>query len=355
MTKLKAAIVGCGPCNATRGGNNSIGYAHARAIRRLPGVELTAAASRNPKNVADFQAEFAGVKGYTEYQEMLHKEKPEWVSICAFPPDREAMAMAALEAGCRILWIEKPFTVSIGAARRILAAATARNCRVYVNHQRRYGLCFEWFKERVTGLKFGPVRRVSLQHPGKGFINFGPHLVDAALLALENRQPVAVQAAVDWSVEGLYQGIRTETNIVGTVWFDDKSRLSIESGDKFNQPCLQAVCENGVVELYLSPYDATGSICRAFGAGQSQESPLFGEHFHHNDTDRNLFYDRAAADILQCFQSGHPSRIDASHALTGLEVILGLYESARQGRRIGLPLGDDVSLVDPAEAPAQGT
>ena len=344
MKKLKAAIIGCGPCNATRGGNNSIGYAHARAIRRLSGVELIAAASRTPKNVADFRTEFAGVEGYTDYREMLQKEKPEWVSICAFPPDREAMAMAALKAGCRILWIEKPFTVSIGAARRILAAATDRSCRVYVNHQRRYGLCFEWFRQQTADLKFGPVRRVNLQHPGKGFINFGPHLVDAALLALENRQPVAVQAAVDWSIEGAYQGIKTEANIVGTAWFEDKSRLTIESGDQFNQPCLQAVCENGLVELYLSPHDATGSICRTLGPGQPQESPVFGEHFHHNDTDMNLFYDRAAVDILQSFQSGQPCRIDASHALTGLEIILGLYESARQGKRIALPLSEEVSL-----------
>ena len=183
-----------------------------------------------------------------------------------------------------------------------------------------------------------------LQHPGKGFINFGPHLVDAALLAFENRQPVGIQSAVDWSVQGEYQGIKTEANIVGTAWFDDKSRLSIDSGDRFNQPCLQAVCENGLVELYLSPYDGTGSICRALSTGGSQESPVFDEHFHHGDTDMNLFYDRAAVDILQSFQNQEPCRIDASQALTGLEIILGLYESAKQGKRIGLPLPEGVSL-----------
>lgn len=342
MTKLKAAIIGCGPCNATRGGINSIGYAHARALAPLAEVELVAAASRNSKNVDDFCAEFPGVQGYTDYREMLQKEKPEWVSICAFPPDREEMALAALEAGCRILLVEKPFTVCIGAARRILAAAAAKKARVYVNHQRRYGRCFEWFKAQVE--KFGPVRQVNLQHPGKGFINFGPHLVDACLLALEGRQPVAIQAAVDWSGEGDYQGVKTEANILATAWFDNGSRLAIESGDKFTQPCLQAVCENGLVELYLSPYDATGSICRAFGAGQAQESPLLGEHFHHNDTDMNLFYDRTFVDILASYQTGQPCRIDAGYALTGLEIILGLYESAKQGKRIALPLPDCVSL-----------
>jgi len=344
MKSLRAAIIGCGPCNASRGGVNSIAYAHARALVPLAGVELVAAASRNPKNVSDFCGEFPGVQGYTDYREMLQKEKPEWVSICAFPPDREEMAMAALESGCEVLVVEKPFAVSMGAARRILALAETKNARVYVDHQRRYGRCFEWFQDQVAGGEYGAVRQVNLQHPGKGFINFGPHLVDTCLLAFEGRQPVAVQAAVDWSDPAVYQGVKTEKNIVATAFFDDKSRLTIESGDRFTQPCLQAVCENGLVELYLSPHDATGSICRAVGGGRPQQSPVFGEHFHHNDSDMNLFYDRAFPDMLDCFRTGKPCRIDAAYALTGLEIILGLYESARQGQRIALPLPDGVSL-----------
>ena len=344
MKKIKAAIIGCGPCNPSRGGVNSIAYAHARALAQLDGVRLVSAASRNPKNLSDFTAEFPGVQGYTDYREMLQTEKPQWVSICAFPPDREEMAIAALEAGCQVLVVEKPFAVSIGTARRILASATAKNARVFIDHQRRYGRCFEWFKEQVAGGEYGVVRQVNLRHPGKGFINFGPHLVDACLLAFEGRHPVAIQASVDWSDPALYQGIKTEKNIVATAFFDDKSRLSIESGDRFTQPCLQAVCDKGFVELYLAPYDATGAVCRAIGGGRAQQSPVFGEHFHHNDENMNLFYDRAFADMLDCYLAGKRCRLDADYALTGLEIILGLYESARLGQRITLPLPDGVSL-----------
>ena len=344
MNSLRAAIIGCGPCNPTRGGNNSIGYAHARAFRNLSGVDLVAAASRNPQNVSDFCGEFSGVSGFTDYREMLEREKPDWVSICAFPSDREEMALAALDAGCRILWVEKPFAVAMGAARRILAAA-GNTCRVFVNHQRRFGRCFEWFRQQLEEKQLGPVMQLNLQHPGSGFINFGPHLVDAALFALGDRKPQAVQGAVDWSEGGIYQGIKTETSLFGNAWFDDGTRLVIESGKRFRQPCLQAVCDRGIVELHLSPYDASGSICRAAGEGISQQAPVFGEHFHHGDSDHNLFYDRAAADILRSTLSGEPSRIDAVHACAGLEIILGLYESAKSGRRIELPLPDSAALA----------
>jgi len=344
MTTLRAAIIGCGPCNESRGGCNSISYAHARALVPLAGVDLVAAASRNPKNVADFIAEFPGVKGYTDYREMLRAEKPDWVSVCAFPPDREAMALEALENGARVLVLEKPFTVSIGAARRILDAAKACGARVFVDHQRRYGHVFEWFKEQTSG-PYGAVTQVNVQHPGSGFINFGPHLVDAGLLALEGHTPTAIQAAVDWSETNDYQGVKTEANFVATTWFDDSSRLYVESGNRFTQPCIQAVCERGLVEINLSPYDATGSICRAVGGDKPQQSPLFnGEHFHHNDKDFNMFYDRAFADILNAQQNCKPNRLDAEYAFTGLQIIIGLYESARQGKRIALPLPDEAAI-----------
>lgn len=345
MTNLRAAIIGCGPCNESRGGVNSISYAHARALVPMKGVDLVAAASRNPKNVADFCAEFPGVKGYTDYREMLRAEKPGWVSVCAFPPDREAMALEALENGARVLVVEKPFTVSIGAARRIMEAARACGARVFVDHQRRYGRVFEWFKEQVARGAYGAVKQVNVQHPGKGFINFGPHLVDMGLWALEGRAPVAIQAAVDWSDTADYQGVKTEANFVATAWFGDRSRLYVESGNQFTQPCIQAVCEKGLVEIHLSPYDATGSICRAVGGDRPPQAPLFdGEHFHHNDKDFNLFYDRAFPAMLESYLAGTPNRLDAEHAFTGLQVIVGLYESARQGKRIALPLPDGAAI-----------
>jgi len=342
MAKFKAAIIGCGPHNAGRGGINSISYAHARAMAHLPEVELVAAVSRSAENVAAFCAEFASAVAYTDYREMLANEKPDWVSICAFPPDRETMARAALEAGCRILWIEKPFTVTLGAARRILAAAG--DCRVYVNHQRRYGRCFEWFRQEVVGQRFGALRQINVRHPGTGFINFGPHLVDAALYALGDRPAMAVQAAIDWSTPGNYQGIRTETSILGNAWFFNDVRLLIESGEAFTPPALQAVCDCGIVEVYLGPCGSSPAICRASGAGIEEELPEFEEHFHHNDTNPNLFYDRAAADIWETFQTRQPSRIDAENALRGLEIMTGLYESAKSGRRLSLPLTDEASF-----------
>ena len=81
------------------------------------------------------------------------------------------------------------------------------------------------------------------------------------------------------------------------------------------------------------------------GGDKPQQSPLFdGEHFHHNDKDFNLFYDRAFPAMLDAYLTGKPNRLDAQYAFTGLQVIVGLYESARQGKRIALPLPDEAAI-----------
>jgi len=74
-------------------------------MQHVDDIELVAASSRGEKNLQDFVAEFSSIHGYRDYREMLTKERPEFVSICGFPPDREAMVQAALEAGAKALLV----------------------------------------------------------------------------------------------------------------------------------------------------------------------------------------------------------------------------------------------------------
>lgn len=306
-------------------------------MRKIPGIHLVAAASRSRKNREDFCAEFPGTQPYTDYREMLAIERPEWISVCAFPPDREAMCLAALDAGAKILLVEKPFAVTAAAMSNIIAAAKTHGARVFVNHQRRYGKWFEWFREQIQTETCGPLRALTLYHGGSGFINFGPHLLDAALFAMEPRTPISVQAAVDWTDAGDYQGIRTERSILADILFSDDVHLTVHSGPTAGkgQPCLRAVCSRGLVELYFSPFGDTRAMGRS--VSEKEASPDFGtEHFHHNDAEPNIFYDRAVGDIWQCFHDQKPCRLDVGHAVVGIKIILGIYESAERGNSITL-------------------
>jgi len=342
---MRCAIIGCGASTAGKGGAHSIAYAHAWAMRRVPETKLVAAASRTPKNLEDFMAEFPGVRGYRDYHELLQEEQPDLASICAFPPDREAMVVEAIHCGAKAVWIEKPFALGLGAAKRMRVAADRTGCRLFVNHQRRYGRPFEWWREAVAGQKIGVLEGIEIAQPFDNFMNFGPHLVDAALFALgPDRKATEVIAADDMTNGGVYQGARTEAQLVGSVHFNDGVRLSVEVGRKACQglPVLRANGSQGFAELRLDAMPGEGGVFRGLYAGApAVHSPATDEHFHHSE-DGTLYVHRALLDIVQALRTGSSTRIDADEAYRGLEIIMGLYESARLGRMLSFPITQDV-------------
>jgi len=336
---LRAAIIGLGPSTKGKGGAHSFSYCHGWAYAATPGVELVGACSRNPANVKDFLAEFPTCRGFGDYRQMLAELKPDLVSVCAFPPDREEMVTAALRAGARGVWIEKPFALDLAAARRMMAAADQAGARLFVNHQRRYGKPFEWLRDAAQSGRIGKVLGVTVVQPCPNLLDFGSHLVDAALFALgPEPKTTAIFAAVDWQVGAAWLGIRVESQLAGTIHFSDGTRLVIEAGRRVpaRSPVLRVDGTDGFAELHLDPPAGAQSIFRARYAGEAGvASPATNEHFHHSE-DPALYMKRAALAVRDAIVKGTPTLIDAAEGYRGLEILLGCYAAAEQ-RRVLVP------------------
>jgi predicted dehydrogenase len=338
MTSHTAAIVGIGPHSPSRGGGTAVAYAHAWALRKA-GIPIVAAAARSQANRDGFASEFPDTRLFADYQAMLAATRPTLVSICAFPQDREAMALAALEHGARLLWIEKPVATEAAAARRIATAAARAGARVVVNFQRRYGAPFAWFRETVTGGRIGALQGIDVVQPGDTLMNFGPHLIDAALSALGGRKPVASLGAVDRSSGLTYQGNPTEDHHWSVTHFADGVRLTITSGNLTSRsPILRAHGDDGFAELHCGVPTGAASVFRWQGRGSAGvENPPCDEHFHHGTSDGNLYYDRLLVDVLACEHAGRSCIVDLEHGIRGLEIIEMAERSAREGRLVRWP------------------
>lgn len=340
---IRCAIIGCGSSAPGKGGAHSIGYAHGWAMGRVPGLKLVAAADIVKQNVDDFCVEFAGCKPFTDYRAMLEREKPDLVTVSAFPPFREEMVLAAIAAGAQGVVIEKPMAMGLGAARRMQAAATKKGCRLFVHHQRRYGKPFEWWRDAVAGREIGDLEGIDIAQPFATFMDFGPHLVDAALFALgTERKAVCAIGATDLTAVGNYQGTKVETQLLASVHFDDGVRLTIEVGKRTcgRLPVLRANGTRGFAELRLQPMPGEECVFRKVVAGKAVVSPATNEHFHHSE-DGTLYVHRAYEDVHRALTTGAASRIDAGEALRGLEIIVAAYESARLGRMLDFPVGQE--------------
>ena len=341
-TPLRAVIIGCGPGGAGRAGCHSIGYAHALSMRRSGGrVVLAAAANRTPLNSQNFVAEFPGTTMYADYRQMLAKESPDLVSVCAFPSDREEMVMAALDAGAKIIWAEKPFALSGASARRMIAAAESRGARIFVNYQRRYGAPFEAAYQAIQEGRIGRLRSVHVVHPGTGFINFGPHLLDVVTGWLAPRTPAHAFAAIQWSATEKYQGVPIEDQLLGTVHWSDGTRLTVESGAKVasRASILRADGDRGFLELVLSPETGEPGCLRGVSMDSGVIScPVTDENFHHGTVETNLYFDRLLIDVVRANETKSASRVDAGQALAGIDILEAFEVSARKGRVVSWPL-----------------
>lgn len=331
---IRAAIIGCGPGTPGKGGAHSIAYAHAHAYGDCEGVELVAAATRTPANMTDFQAEFPGTAGYGDYAEMLETERPDLVSVCAYPPTRREMVMKALACGARGVWIEKPMATTLEDARALLEEAERRGARLFVNHQRRYGLPFEWFRDAVREKKIGALLGIDIVFSGTCLLNMGTHFMDAALYCMGERKPTGVLAAVDETETGEFQGTPVETAVLAAVRFDDGSRVTLEFGAPARQdsPAMRAHGTDGFAEIFLDESPDRKSVFRlSTPETQGVENPATSEHFHHSE-DPYLYLRRACEDIVRALTDGTPTRIDGEEGYRSLALLLAIYESKRLGR-----------------------
>ena len=344
VPEFKMAIIGCGDSTPGKGETHSIGYAHARACNACEDTKLVAVADIVENNAADFVTEFPGTKGFTDYKLMLKDICPDIVSVCTLPQNRDDIVIAGLAAGAKAIWIEKPFALSLTAARRMLDAAKAHKARLFVNHQRRYGKPFEWLSRAAQDDSIGDVISFDIALPFPGFMDFGTHLVDAALFCLGDRCPEHVLAATDMSEPNEFNGIETETQLIATVHFTDGVRLTIEAGEKpcSKLPILRLNGTKGFAQLQISPAPNDKSIFHARFVGEANMSnPETDEDFNYSD-DHALYIKRAMNDIATAIKTDTTTRIDADEAHRNIEIILAIYESARLNRMLSFPLEQDI-------------
>lgn len=120
-------------------GGGKFGVVHLRTMQQLQwdGVaELVAICRQNPEALRQQAAEF-GATGYTDYRQMLAKERLDAVTICTPDHLHREMALAAIERGLHVL-VEKPLDTTVEGCQQIVDAANARGVLLQVDFHKRY-------------------------------------------------------------------------------------------------------------------------------------------------------------------------------------------------------------------------
>ena len=124
----RGAVVGCGRMGSTID-DEHIGlqhypwpWAHAPAMIEARGIELVAAADAEPEKLADFKRRWGVEALYSDYREMVEKEKPDLVALTTRPGPRAEVAIGLAEMGVKAIFATKPMCRSLAEADAMIEA-----------------------------------------------------------------------------------------------------------------------------------------------------------------------------------------------------------------------------------------
>ena len=185
-----------------------IGYgwastAHIQAINSTSLAQVTAVCSSRPQNAAELSARHGGrIETFTDLEVMLRRPDIHAVSICSYPQQHAAQAIAAARAGKHII-LEKPISLSAADAKAVAAAVKAAGVRTCVCFECRFSSQFLATKAVIDAgllgaLHYGEVDyyhgigpwygqyrwNTAVESGGSSLLSAGCHALDALLLCM---------------------------------------------------------------------------------------------------------------------------------------------------------------------------
>ena len=144
---MKYALIGCGrisPNHIVAAQNNNL--------------NIVAICDIEEQNMHDKVVKFKlseDVHCYTDYKEMLDKEKPELVAIATESGKHAQIAIDCLKYGHANIIIEKPIALSLNDADKIIKAAKEEGLKVCACHQNRFNKSIQKIREAIEMERFG--------------------------------------------------------------------------------------------------------------------------------------------------------------------------------------------------------
>ncbi len=342
---LNLAIIGCG----------RIAKRHLGLMPELRGVRLAGVCDIVPERAAAAGAAH-GVPHFTDARALLDAVKPDVVSILTPSGSHAALGLQALAANCHVI-IEKPMALRLADADALIAAAAAKQRRLYVVKQNRCNLPVVKLKEALDAGRFGKlvlgtvrVRwcrdqsyydsdawRGTWHDDGGVLTNQASHHIDLLQWLLGPVETVTAMTArrlVDIEAEDTGTALlRFSSGALGIIEATTGARPKDLEGS------LSLLGEGGSVEI-------AGFAVNKIRTWQFAH-PLPGdaevmEKFSTNPPDVYGFGHRVfLQQVFDSILSSGPAPVDGAEGRKSLELINAIYESVETGRAVNLRFAPD--------------
>lgn len=340
---VRCAVIGLG-----------MGKGHAKGFAECPDSKLVAVADLNVKRLDQFKDQVGKGHCYTDYKQMLKREKPDVVGV-ALPNFLHApVTIDALRAGAHVL-CEKPMAMNVGQARKMMTAARQARRTLGINLSYRFTPQARALKDLACNGALGHVYHAYTSwtrrdgFPGFGgwfgqqklsgggpLIDLGVHRLDMAMWLMGSPTPVTVSgtAHYDFGVPRARKekkAFDVEDFACGFIRFDNGASLVFEISWGGHQADPEEMC--------TMVMGTEGTVVhRNEGGGYNFVAEYFTEQNGHKLTSkvgpgRNA-QGNAYAEFVKAVKSGKPFLATAEDGLRVQQVLDGLYASAKLKREV---------------------
>lgn len=307
----------------------------AEAYQRINRAKLTAISSRKRDKLEAFGSKFNVPQRYTDYREMLQREKPDLVHVNTPPSVRLEIFEVAEEMGIPSVLVEKPVAIQGEDFLAIKAFALSSTVKIAVNHQLHFHPRRKVLQQRVRDGEIGELRFIDASS-GMNLAYQGTHVLQSISAFNSNAVPLDVFGQIS-GAEGLMESAKhhyAPDQCAGVINYDSGLSALMRCGH--NAP---RVVEGPVnVHKRIAVYGDSGFVHWTMHGWESKIDNVYesGEHVYAEEDIRGqVAITEAMIDWLENDNAIHPLNIGA--ALSDFGVVLGIYQSALSHQVIALP------------------
>jgi len=340
--KIRIAVVGCG----------RIAKNHFASIaQHSDRIELVAVCDTNPV-IRNTEAETRGVPGFAKLTQMLQDVNPDLVAICTPSGLHPEEAVAVAGHGVHVM-TEKPMATRWQDGLRMVRACDDAGVHLFVVKQNRRNATLQLLKQAVEQKRFGRIYSVAVnvfwtrpqdyydsakwrgtwEFDGGAFMNQASHYVDLLdwiVGPVESVMAYTGTLARNIEVEDTgVAALRWRSGAVGTL------NVTMLTYPKNLEGSITILGEKGTVRIgglavneiqhweFAEPRPEDQDVAQANYATTS----VYG--FGHP-----LYYDN----VIKTLRGEAEAETSGREGLRSLELLIAMYLSARDGKRIALPL-----------------
>ncbi|WP_034445878.1 Gfo/Idh/MocA family protein [Butyrivibrio sp. AE2032] len=352
---MKYALIGCGrisPNHIVAAQNNNL--------------DIVAICDIEEQNMHDKIVKFKlseDVHCYTDYLEMLEKEKPELVAIATESGKHAEIAVNCLKKGHANVIIEKPIALSLADADRIIETAKEEGLKVCACHQNRFNKSIQKIREAVEMERFGRLLhgtahirwardyeyysrakwRGTWAQDGGALMNQCIHNIDLLRWMMGDE----IDCVVGMTDRLKHDYIEAEDLGIALIKFKNGSYGIVEGTTNIYPKNLEETLyifgEKGTVKAG----GASVNVIEEWRFSDMLDDPEdVKARFHENPPNVYGFgHTPLYADVIDAINKDRKPYVDGEAGKRALELVLAIYKSAATGEMIKFPL-ENCSTVE---------